>query len=747
MATGERMANTVSGGPVVRFADFELDLHSGDLTRNGSRVLLPDQPFRLLAILIRERGGLVTREDLRRELWPGGTFVDFEPSLNAAVKRVREALGDSANAPRYIETLPRRGYRFIAPIREASAARTEELVAAPSGASAISPDGSRNSRSVRTQDAIGLRKREWAGGRIDLHGKPIAFVLASAIALAALGIFQRSSWRLARDAGQPLIERLTDVGSVQLAAISLDGRGLAYIRREGVRESLWVKRADDSGSSRLLPPVDGTYKSLTFAPGDSLHYTLFRPNRTLIEPFSISTTGGHPTPMLEPAGRISFDRKGSRFAYVASFSLAQRESRIVVSDAIGSEARVVAVRRPPESFVRTKPAWSPDGSRLAVFGVSEVAPASLELLVLDVGNGRPLNISAVDLVAVDSALWLPDGKGIIVAGRASSATPQRLWLVSPGSGSLRPLTADLSDYSLVGFWQNTGQIVAVRSDVARSIWTAELNASHVRQVAQNSGDLRDLEGLAWSGEDQVLFTGSESGNVDIWSVNVDGSARHQLTSDPGDDFHPSATADGRTIVFASSRGEAGGIWSMNGDGSEQRRMTTGTDVRPSVSRDGGLVVFQRGAVDTTPFTVWRLPIGQHEPVQLSDHHAMRPVISPDNKSIAHYLMTAEAWMLAMTPTAGGSPERTIPISQTHAARVVRWSPDGHALAYIDGVGGASNIWVQPLDGASADRVTDFTEGQITTFDWSPNGSRLAWIRVNEVRDVVLIDLIGVQSNE
>jgi Tol biopolymer transport system component/DNA-binding winged helix-turn-helix (wHTH) protein len=740
------MANTVSRGPVVRFGDFELDLQSGDLTQNGSRVLLPDQPFRLLAILIRERGALLTREDLRRELWPEGTFVDFEPSLNAAVKRVREALGDSATAPRFIETLPRRGYRFIAPVQKTFPRSTEELTIVSSGGSGPSPDPTDPGGSVRTPGASGSTSGAWAGVRVDARWKAITLVLVSAIVLAAVGVFQRPAW-LRSTNGQSAIERLTDVGSVQLAAISLDGRQVAYVRREGVRESMWLKRADDPLSTRLLAPTDGSFKSLTFAPGDTLHYTLFRPDRTLIEPFSLSTTGGTPERMLEPAGRIAFDRKGLRFAYVASFSLSQRESRIVLSNAIGSEARVLAVRRPPESFVRTKPAWSPDGSRLAVFGVSEIAPTSLELLVFDAGTGRPLNINAVDLVAVDSALWLPDGTGIIVAGRASSAAPQRLWLFLLGSGTLRPLTADLSDYSLVGFWQNTGQIVAVRSDVARSIWTSELNASSVRQVAQNSGDLAELEGLAWSGEDQILYTGSESGNVDIWSVKVDGSARRQLTSDPADDFHPSATADGRTIVFASSRGEARGIWAMNGDGSHQRRLTTGTDVRPSVSRDGALMVFQRGAVDTTPFTVWRLPIGQHEPVQLSDHHAMRPVISPDNQSVAHYLMTAEAWMLAMTPTAGGPPERTIPISQTHAARVVRWSPDGRALAYIDGVGGASNIWVQPLDGASAYRLTNFTEGRITTFDWSPDGSRLAWIRVSEVRDVVLIDLTGGRWNE
>ena len=121
---------------VVRFGEFELDLRSGELARNGSRVLMPDQPLRLLALLIRERGSLVTRDELRRQLWRDDTFVDFEPSLNAAVKRLRETLGDSAVAPRFIETLPRRGYRFIAPVMDGGSpppAGHIALQAAPAG--------------------------------------------------------------------------------------------------------------------------------------------------------------------------------------------------------------------------------------------------------------------------------------------------------------------------------------------------------------------------------------------------------------------------------------------------------------------------------------------------------------------------------------------------------------------------------------------------------------------------------------
>lgn len=101
---------------VVRFGECTLDLRSGELSRGGRRVLLPDQPFRLLLTLIRSRGQLVTRETLQHQLWSEDTFVDFEAGLNAAVKRVREALGDSAASTTFIETLPRRGYRFIAPV-------------------------------------------------------------------------------------------------------------------------------------------------------------------------------------------------------------------------------------------------------------------------------------------------------------------------------------------------------------------------------------------------------------------------------------------------------------------------------------------------------------------------------------------------------------------------------------------------------------------------------------------------------
>src|SRR6266481_349936 len=101
----------------IAFDNFEVDLRSGELRKNGSRIRLQAQPFQLLALLLANSGEVVTRDEICRDLWPADTFVDFEHSLAAAVNKIREALGESADDPRYIETLPKRGYRFIGKIR------------------------------------------------------------------------------------------------------------------------------------------------------------------------------------------------------------------------------------------------------------------------------------------------------------------------------------------------------------------------------------------------------------------------------------------------------------------------------------------------------------------------------------------------------------------------------------------------------------------------------------------------------
>src|SRR4029077_15381818 len=131
-----------SAGRVVRFGVFQVDLCAGELFKQGIKIKLQQQPFRVLALLLQRRGGGVTRDDLRQAIWPAGTFVEFDVGLDAAIHKLRSALGDSAETPRLLETLPRRGYRFIAAVdgvaaSEGQSVRPRAVAAVIAGAVAL----------------------------------------------------------------------------------------------------------------------------------------------------------------------------------------------------------------------------------------------------------------------------------------------------------------------------------------------------------------------------------------------------------------------------------------------------------------------------------------------------------------------------------------------------------------------------------------------------------------------------------
>jgi cholera toxin transcriptional activator len=122
---------------LLRFGVFEVDLTAGELRKNGARIRLQEQPFQVLTALLQNAGQVVTRDELREKIWPADTFVDFDHSLNTAVNKIRESLGDSASNPRFVETLARRGYRFIAPVDSVVAQEQENDVASSSADEAL----------------------------------------------------------------------------------------------------------------------------------------------------------------------------------------------------------------------------------------------------------------------------------------------------------------------------------------------------------------------------------------------------------------------------------------------------------------------------------------------------------------------------------------------------------------------------------------------------------------------------------
>ena len=185
---------------LIRFGVFELDLRSGELQKQGRKIRLEGQPVQVLICLLESPGELVTREELHRKLWPADTFVNFEHGLNAAVKRLRQALNDSADNPRFVETLPRRGYRFIAPIHGVDVSGDVPAVTAAPAVTEV--PGTQDLTETKDHDPADLSEKTvvFADQRW-----PRAWKTSGVALLAVLGIF--AAWVLRPASHQPPVIR------------------------------------------------------------------------------------------------------------------------------------------------------------------------------------------------------------------------------------------------------------------------------------------------------------------------------------------------------------------------------------------------------------------------------------------------------------------------------------------------------------------------------------------------------------
>ena len=250
----------------VRFKNFEFDLLTRELHRNGRLIKLHGHPIEVLAILLERHGELVTREELQKKLWPKGTFVDFEQILNNSIRMLREALGDRAEAPQHIETLPRLGYRFIAGVTT-----TPELPngAAKSNGEATEPQNNANglAQVAESQASGPLRKR-----RLLIAGTVVG--LAVAVSAASVVYLQKRHAAIPNQIGGQTvlefkIEPITNApGTAKLPAFSPNGREVAFLWDGPERRyfDVYVQRLGTDIPPRITHSTDNTIGALAWSP-------------------------------------------------------------------------------------------------------------------------------------------------------------------------------------------------------------------------------------------------------------------------------------------------------------------------------------------------------------------------------------------------------------------------------------------------------------------------------------------------
>ena len=752
---------------VYEFGEFQLDRDERVLRRRGVTVPLTPKATEILLTLVDRRGHIVEKADLMRRVWPD-TSVE-ESNLTQNIYTLRRVLSaDDGRCP-FIETIPRRGYRFVGTVREIVEPGNTGL-AGPAmpiafGTNADPGALSRGEPAARwsTPTAVATAPNEIVPAATVIPTPTHGWRVPSRIRWLAAGlgaaIVATAAWWLATNRPPPArtasdasgsVARLTSLGNVVRATISGDGRSIVYALATGSRESLWAKSLDSAKPVQLIEPAVVTFRrggGLSFGPDGWVYYTWFRPDLAAVGIFRVRHEGGPPEPVRNVWDLPSFDPRSRRFACITTTSMPIGESKLLVYDGSATSPRVVAMRAPPVTFLQMRPAWSPDGKELAAWTLDGHEPGARNLVIFGADDGRERVVAQHQLHAVDGMVWLPDGSRIVVAAREAASAPQRLWQIELASGAMQALTTDISDYLIAGLTDAGRRLVAVRMDVARNLWVAPLDdLPRAQQVGSDAGGLSGLESIAWMPDGRLLHTSTEAGNADIWIYDPAKGSRRQLTTSRRDDFNPASSPDGGKIVFASDRSGATGLWSMSDAGeSSVRQLTNGGDSRPSLAPDGA-ILFQRGIIQSAPVALWRIPAEGGDAVQFTHGVSIRPAVSPDGRLVAYYWLTRERWTLAVAPMDGGpSSVRVFSLSPTHCGRTLRWSPDSRALAYVDCDDGIDNIWVQRLDDSPPRKLTDFRSGQIATFDWSRDGSRLAWITRNQVSDVIQIELPGPSS--
>ncbi|MGA8539414.1 MAG: winged helix-turn-helix domain-containing protein [Terriglobales bacterium] len=628
------MDNPGSNGNPLRFSSFEVDLRAHELRKFGTKIKLQDQPFQILTLLLEKPGEIVTREELRDRLWPADTFVDFDHSLNSAVKKLRQALNDDPDVPRFIETLPRRGYRFIAPVGSgASLGSPAQAGESPiqNNASAPSPAD----KPVTQPDTSAGRPHRyhwklWAAG---------GFGFLLALGIVAWFGFSRptNSPSLAPIRLVPLASFSNDFSK---GSFSPDGNQVAF-EWDGDRPV----DSPDHGASIYIKQI-GMEKPVQITTNSGYDFfPAWSPDGRYIA-FLHAGKGEHPGVFLVPAlGGTS--RKLHDFATGSGFkpglSWSPDGRFLLFSDQTGNQPYHVEqldiedlserqLSNPPTPSTGDFGAeFSPDGKSIAFIRDTKDVQ---DIYVMPAYGGTPRRLTFDNRLLVGLA-WTPDSKELIFSSNRGGAS-WGLWRMSASGGTPERVSvgsegAFLPDLSLKG-----NRLLYASGFWKENIWRIPIGRDHhlgkperfIFSTTQEEGPQYSPDGK------QIAFQSTRSGNFEIWRADADGSNLIQLTSFRGPLTGTARwSPDGRQIVFDSRPGPHPNIHIISADGGPTRRFPNDTsdDAVPSWSRDGRSIYFASNRSGS--WQVWKRTVDGGQPVQVTANGGFAAFESPDGKSI------------------------------------------------------------------------------------------------------------------
>jgi Tol biopolymer transport system component/DNA-binding winged helix-turn-helix (wHTH) protein len=599
------MAETQFRPRLVRFGAFEADLQTGELCKDGVKLKFSGQPFQVLAILLERPGDVVTREELQKRLWPD-TFVDVERNLNTAVNKIREVLGDSAESPRFVETLPRRGYRFVG--------KVEAPIEVALPATAVEP--------VVRQRRSQLWWRVGAG--------------AFAIGVIALAAFFAYQWR--RPQLPPEGAVLTAVpftalpGWADNPAFSPDGSRIAFDwsparETNGFDQSdLYVKAL---GSETRLRLTQHPSKSLSPAwSPDGTQIAFYRRADADSGIYVVPALGGpeqklQSTEDLQDA-TISWSPDGKWIAFADAASDGQ-QTRIFLLSMETTATRPIPVN--PACSVESNPAFSHNGLYLAYWCLGSHGKSAI--YAAPVPDGDPKMIAALIMTVPNGLAWSADDKELVYSGWKITYTTE-LGEVSVANGSVRQIGFG----SVRPAVSSKGKLAYGSLSIPAELWRRDLLHPEAPPLEFIPSSRPQYDAQYSPDGKRIVFDSLRSGRQGVWISDEGGGNLVQISDPRYLSGSPQWSPDGSKIAFDSISRDRWEIYVADVAERKPRRVVTNVPsiVRPNWSRDGKWIYFV--SQEAGREGVYRCPASGGDATLLSrDIVAWNPRESFDGKTV------------------------------------------------------------------------------------------------------------------
>jgi serine/threonine protein kinase/Tol biopolymer transport system component len=563
---------------------------------------------------------------------------------------------------------------------------------------------------------------------------PPAAAVAGVLVLAGLAVGWWALHRASPSAAKPAFQSMrmstqTSRGDVFEAAISPDGRYLAYLAGTAGRVSLRVRQVATGSDVEVLPTRDAGLEGPTFSPdGNYVFYLARRPdNLNYRGLFEVASLGGTPRErVFDVDSRACFSPDGKRIAFWRHVNL-EKQSRLIVFDLDGSKESVLARLDDPESY-QGGPSWSPNGRTIAAALLKPAPDFHATVTLFDAGSGERRDLLSLPRTILNSVAWLPDGQGLAASAQdLTTSINQQLFLVGYPNPQLQRVTNDFYRYVNVSVSKGEEAIAAVRVSRLANLWIADATGGPTRQLSSTVNPEESHFFVSVMAPDTVVYDAPRDQSVQIWALAVSGGEPRTLTT--GDALSINPRAARKLVVFDRLDASGVHVWSMNLDGSNPRKLSKGGGAQAAaVSPDGryaayfpidapqsvSLITLDSGKVETLATNVTGPLAG----------------FSPDSSRLMVGRPELDASGLQRTvwqaiPVGGGAETATFRLPNT--AVDPAWAPDGQAMTFRNRADAAWNVFRLDASGKEQ-QVTRFTDGRITGYQWSPDGSRLALIR-------------------